>query len=483
MMTMMTSMMALLLVRSTMATIMPGIRVQSTLGTKNFSKNKAEYPTTTMILDHVLGQKTNTWERLAEMVDTFGPRMTGTEGLENSLDWIEARLREDGHTVLRESVQVPNWKRGAESLVMISPRVANIPMLGLGLSIGTGGRPVEAFVVVVSNWDELSIADCAGKIVVMNWVYDNYGTGSSYRRQLATRAAERGAVAALMRSVTPFSLSTPHTGSSDTASIPSAAITIEVSEMFKRMQDRGQAIQLSLTMGATGCTVAGGCETIESSNIIAQILGSELPNEIVAIGGHIDSWDIGQGASDDGGGAFAAWAALNILRDLNIRPRRTIRAVFWNAEENSGAGADDYYDRHKDENHLIVLESDGGVWAPFGFTISQDSIDAADFAGLVILGEQLSRIGAGNITYGYGGADTQVWCAARTPCGSQVVLDPFTNLQQGSGYFWYHHTDADTMTAFTAEEIDLNAASFAVFALGVSEYGFTPPAIEVASPI
>jgi len=332
---------------------------------------------------------------------------------------------------------------------------------------------------VVDDWDELSLVDATGKIVVMNCEFTSYGAGSSYRRLLAGRAAEKGAVAALVRSIAPFSLSSLHTGTSTTASIPAAAITSEVSLMLKRMQTRGQRIVLSLTMGATGCTPAGGCEMVKSSNVIAELKGTELPGEVIVIGGHIDSWDVGQGAVDDGGGAFAAWGALNLLKTLGIAPKRTIRAVFWNAEENGGQGARGYFDNHKDEKHVMVVESDGGVWTPFGFTFSSGSLTDTELAGLRVIGEQLARIGAGNVTYGGAGADTQVWCQ-QCPCGSQVVLDPFTNevpsgTPETSGYFWYHHTDADMVSAFTPQELDRNVGSFAVMAWGVAEYGLTPP--------
>ena len=234
---------------------------------------------------------------------------------------------------------------------------------------------------------------------------------------------------------------------------------------------------------ATGCTVDDGCDTVRSSNVIAELTGTEFPDEVIAIGGHIDSWDVGQGAIDDAGGAFAAWEALKLLNDLGLRPKRTIRAIMWNAEENSGAGANDYYARHSAEKHLAVFESDGGVWAPYAHTFSQASVTEVEFEGLQKAGEQLTRIGAGNVTYGGGGADTQVWCQAGTPCGSQVVLDPFTgrpptNTPEGSGYFWYHHTDADMMTGVKREQIDLCVAAFAGFTWTLAEYGFAPPPAE-----
>lgn len=310
--------------------------------------------------------------------DTFGSRMTGSAGLEASLDWIEETAKRDGLQVLREPVDVPNWKRNSESLVMSAEGAEverRLPVIGLGLSVGTAPTGITADLVVVASWDELSVADVEGRIVLMNVPWDGYN--SQYRRELGVRAAERGAVAALVRSVTPFSLGTLHTGSSLTAAIPSAAVTTEVADMLARMQARGQRIRLSLTMGATGCAVDGTCETTPSSNVVVELVGTEFPEEIVGIGGHIDSWDVGQGALDDAAGAFVAWGAVKLIHELGLKPKRTIRAIFWNAEENSGAGAEAYHKAHSNKNHLIVLESDGGVWDPYGFTVSQTSIDEA----------------------------------------------------------------------------------------------------------
>jgi carboxypeptidase Q len=355
-----------------------------------------------------------------------------------------------------------------------------LQVIGLGLSIGTGGTPISADLVVVRSWDELSVADVEGRIVLMNVPYDGYN--SQYRRELGVRAAERKAVAALVRSVTPFSLGTLHTGSSNTATIPSAAITVEEADMLERMQSRGQRIRLTLTMGATGCTAADNCETATSSNVVIELVGTEFPDEIVAIGGHIDSWDVGQGALDDAGGAFVAWGAIKLLNELGLRPKRTIRAIFWNAEENGGAGEIAYHKAHSDKKHLIVLENDGGVWDPYGFTVSEASIDATSFAAMQLIGStQLARIGAGNVSYGGAGADTQVWCAT-TPCGSQVVVDPFTQQPPvgGGGYFYFHHTNADYISKVSPEEVDRNVASFAVMAWALAEYGFAPPSMQVS---
>lgn len=452
-----------------------------------------EYPEVKLLLDHLEGGNSVAWDNLAQMVDTYGPRVTGSQGLELSLDWIEQKAQAEGLRVYTESVDVVNWVRGSESLTFTIANRENIaiPILGLGLSIGTDGAPITADLIVLTSWDQLdgpTRLDVRGKVVLMNIPFTNYGAGSNVRRTLATRASAEGvgAVAALVRSVTPFSLRTPHTGSSDTATIPTAAVTTEDANMFQRIQERNETISVTLTMGATGCSAASlACATVASRNVIIEIPGKELPQEIVVIGGHIDSWDVGQGAVDDASGAFVAWGALSALRDLGIAPKRTIRAVFWNGEENTGAGADAYYAAHanlENETHILAVECDGGTWSPYGFTISETSVPEDKFGKLQAYGRQLERIGASDVSYGGAGADVGIWCQLNgtqqpgVPCGSLIVRDPITGVKpegepESSGYFWFHHTEADTMDALPRDQFDQSTAAFAVFAWTVAEFG------------
>ncbi|MGA2556691.1 MAG: M28 family peptidase, partial [Verrucomicrobiota bacterium] len=256
--------------------------------------------------DRLMHAATNTdfaFRRLAKLCDTFGPRQAGSTNLEAALDWIVQEMKKDGlDHVHGEEVLVPHWVRGAESAEMLQPRRVGLPMLGLGNSIGTPAAGLTAEVLVVTNFAELQkrATEAAGKIVLINQPYESYGRTVRIRRDGAVEAAKAGAVASLIRSVTPFSLKTPHTGammySNGVAKIPHAALTVEDADMMQRMQERGEKIVVHLQMSAATLPDA------RSRNLIAEVTGRELPEEIVLVSGHIDSWDVGQGAEDDGGG-------------------------------------------------------------------------------------------------------------------------------------------------------------------------------------
>ncbi len=245
-------------------------------------------------------------------------------------------------------------------------------MLGLGNSIGTPPEGLTAEAVVVRNFDELEALGekVRGKIVVYNAPFTTYGQTVGYRGSGASRASKYGAVAAIVRSVTPTSLQTPHTGalrySDESPKIPAAAVTIEGAEMLQRMYDRGERPRLRLKMEAHFLPDA------ESANVVAELKGSEKPEEIVLVSGHFDSWDVGQGAHDDGGGCIVSWEVARLLKSLNLRPRRTIRVVLFTNEENGLRGGTGYRDAHKAEvgQHVLAIESDSGVFRPTGFGLS-----------------------------------------------------------------------------------------------------------------
>ncbi|MEX0748235.1 MAG: M28 family peptidase, partial [Rhodothermales bacterium] len=281
------------------------------------------------IIDAAL-QNERAFDRLAYMVDTFGPRFSGTPALENAIDWVLGQMRQDGlENVRGEEVVVPRWVRGEESLRMLEPRTEKLALLGLGGSVGTPVEGITADVLVVRSFEELEKrgADAAGRIVLFNAPFTSYGETVAYRTDGASRAARHGAVASLIRSVGPASMYTPHTGmmryEDGVQEIPHAAITLEDAEMLQRMFDRGQRIRLTLKMEARTLP------DVPSRNIIAEIRGTTNPEEVIVLGGHIDSWDVGQGAMDDGGGCVAAWEAVRLLKELNLRPRRTVRVVLW----------------------------------------------------------------------------------------------------------------------------------------------------------
>lgn len=401
------------------------------------------------------------YRRLTELVDRFGPRFSGTDNIERAIDWILEEMRADGlENVRGEPVMVPRWVRGEESAELIAPRAKRLPMLGLGGSIATPAGGITAEVLVVGSFDELArrAAEASGRIVLFDVPFTSYGETVAYRSTGAIEAARAGAVASLIRSVTPFSMQTPHTGGmryeEGVARIPHAAITPEDASLLRRLSERGERVVVRLAMSAQTLPDA------PSRNVVAEIVGRERPDEVVVLGGHIDSWDVGQGAMDDGGGSVAAWEAVRLMHRLGLRPRRTVRVVLWTNEENGLRGGNGYRDAHMAEldAHVLAIESDAGVFAPrgFGFTGS----DAA-FAIVHEVGRLLERIGAGTITRGGGGADIGPIMALGVP-GMGLQVD-------GERYFWYHHTDADTIDKLDPREMALCTAAMAVMAWVVAE--------------
>ncbi len=313
------------------------------------------------------------WERLAELGDTFGHRLSGSDGLAAAIRWTAEQMKKDGlENVRLDPVKVPHWVRGAESAHIVSPGRHALAMLGLGNSIGTPAGGIEAELLVVRSFHELdSSGDRArGRIVLFNAPFTSYGETVQYRATGPSRAAARGAVAALVRSVGSAGLRTPHTGAlqylEGHPQIPAAAIATEDADRLQRMQDRGTRVRIRLEMQARFLPDA------DSFNVIGEIRGRERPDEIVVVGGHIDSWDVGTGASDDGGGCVVTWEALRLMKKLGLRPRRTVRVVLFTNEENGLRGALAYRDRYRDDlaNHVLMLESDSGVFKPAGFGFS-----------------------------------------------------------------------------------------------------------------
>ncbi|MFQ6674176.1 MAG: M20/M25/M40 family metallo-hydrolase, partial [Fidelibacterota bacterium] len=316
--------------------------------------------------------------RLAYLTDTFGSRFSGTQNLEDAIDWVLEEMERDGlENVHGEDVMVPRWIRGTERAELLEPRQKKLEMLGLGGSVGTPPEGITAEVLVVGTFDELAARaeEAAGKIVLFNAPFTSYGETVKYRYGGASAAAKAGAVASLVRSVGPFSMNTPHTGGmryeEDVPEIPHAAITVEDAMMLQRMVDRGQRVVVRLYMEAHVEADA------PSRNVVAQITGGEKPHEVVVLGGHIDSWDVGTGAMDDAGGCVAAWEAVRLMQKLGLRPRRTVRVVLWTNEENGLRGGKAYRDAHRDEldRHILAMESDNGVFKPvgFGFTGSEEA--------------------------------------------------------------------------------------------------------------
>ena len=418
------------------------------------------------IIDAALKDST-AWNRLAEMTERFGNRLSGISALEQTIDWVIARMKEDGlQNVRGEPAMVPVWVRGEESAQMVRPRVQNLPMLGLGGSIATPPGGITADVLVVGSFSDLTAkaAQASGKIVLYDVPFTNYGETVQYRARGAVAAAKVGAVGALVRSVTPYSQRTPHTGGmsydSTVRRIPAAAITVEDAEMIHRLVDRGERVRVTLEMSAKTLPDA------PSRNVMGELVGSEKPDEIVVFGGHIDSWDVGRGAMDDGGGVVVAWEAVRLLKRLGLKPKRTIRVVGWTNEENGGRGGQAYRDAHRAEvdKHVLAIESDGGVFKPqgFSFTGSDAAVDMLKQIALL-----LDRIDAGAMVKGGGGADIGPIMALGVP-GLGLNVD-------GTKYFWYHHTEADTIDKLDPNEMARCVAAMAVMAYVAADMPETLP--------
>jgi carboxypeptidase Q len=403
------------------------------------------------------------YSRLAHLTDHIGNRLSGSQNLERGIEWAISEMKRDGlDNVRAEKVMVPHWVRGEESLEMLAPVPRKLQMLGLGNSVGTPAEGITAEVVVVRNFEELDRLgeQVRGKIVLYNAPYVNYGATVEYRVRGASRAARYGAVAALVRSITPVSLQTPHTGAMnyapDQPKIPTAAVTIEVAEFLQRMNDRGDHPRLRLKMEAKFLPDA------ESANVIAELKGSEKPDEIILIGGHFDSWDVGQGAHDDGGGCIVVWEAVRLRKELGLKPRRTIRVVLYTNEENGLRGGNAYHDAYRADvaKHVLAIESDSGAYRPEGFGLAATA-PLQVRSNMMEIAKLLSGIGADQIAADGGGADIG-------PMMREGVIGASLDTD-GAHYFDIHHTHADTLDKVNPRELALCVATMAVMAYVVAD--------------
>jgi carboxypeptidase Q len=401
------------------------------------------------------------WKRLAELTDTFGNRLSGSETLEQAIDWAVATMKTDGlENVRKERVMVPKWVRGKESLDLTLPVRQPLVMLGLGNSVGTAPAGVEADVFIVKSFNDLDrhAADVTGKIVLFNVPYTDYGQTRPYRSDGPSRAAKLGAVATLVRSVGPTGLRTAHTGALDYApdapKIPAAAVAAEDADRLQRLADLGVRTRVHLTMDAHFDADS------PSYNVVGEWRGRELPNEVVVAGGHLDSWDVGAGASDDGGGCIVTWEALRLMKQLNLRPRRTVRVVLFTNEENGDRGGEGYRDAHQSElaNHVVLLESDGGIFDPSGFGFTGP---APARATIVAIASLLGSLGADHVTDGGGGTDIE-------PAATAGKIPMLGHLSNGD-YFLIHHTAADTIARITPKQVSDNAAAIAVMLYTIAD--------------
>jgi carboxypeptidase Q len=401
------------------------------------------------------------WERLGVLGDTFGHRLSGSKALEDAIQWALAEMKKDGlDNVRADPVKVPYWVRGQEGVEIVSPSRSALVMLGLGNSIGTPPGGIESDLLVVRSFTELEAAgeQVRGKIVLFNVPFTTYGETVQYRSSGASRAAALGAVAALVRSVGPPGLRTPHTGAlrytEGQPRIPAAAITVEDAERLQRMQSRGTKVRLRLKMDAKFLPDA------DSANVIGEVRGRERPDEVIVVGGHFDSWDVGTGSTDDGGGCVVTWEALRLMKKLKLRPRRTVRVVLFTNEENGLAGGRAYLDKYRSQlaNHVLMLESDSGVFRPTGFGFTGTSTARATIEQIA---ELLAGIGVDNIGPAGGGADI----------GPAVEAGriPALSLDVEGNYFLIHHTPADTLDKIDPVDMAKAAAAIAVMAYVIAD--------------
>ena len=414
------------------------------------------------------------YRRLGRLVDTFGPRLSGTASLEAAIDWILDAMKADGlQNVRGEPVMVPRWVRGAESAELVKPRAAKLAMMGLGGSVGTPKAGIRAPVLVVSSLDELSrrAAEAKGKIVLFDVPLTDYPVTRRVRTEGPSAAARVGAVACLIRSVASASIRSPHTGltvyDSTVAKIPAAALSVEDAMMLHRFQDRGEPVVVTLKMSARTLPDA------PSRNVVAEIVGREKPDEVVVLGGHIDSWDVGQGAMDDGGGSVAAWEAVRLIHRLGLRPRRTVRVVLWTNEENGGKGGLAYRDAHAAElaKHVLAMESDNGAFNPKGYVLGGSDSAAAVVQQVAGLMQPINATGVQRVD-GSPAADITPLSEAGVPT---MEIDT-----EGSRYFWYHHSDGDTLDKLDPAELARCVAAMAVMAYVVADL---PDALPHSAPV
>ena len=399
-------------------------------------------------------------KQLISLCDDIGHRLSGSAQLEDAIQWGASEAKKIGlENITLQEVMVPNWKRGNESLELTFPKKQSLPMLGLGMSIGTYGT-LEGEVLVFSSFEELAKSDeVTNKIVLFNAPFTTYGKTVRYRSQGADKAAEKGAKAVLVRSISPTSLQSPHTGGlryRTDKKIPAAAITLEDADRLSRWFHRGIRPRVKLYMEATQFADA------KSHNVIADIKGSIYPEQVVVIGAHIDSWDVGQGAQDDGAGVVIVLQAARLIKSLKQRPKRTIRVVLYTNEENGLRGATKYADSVPDpQSHFAAIEADIGSGVPTHFSYQlPKSLNNIDFQplqnALQPTVNSLKNLGMGDLQEGYAGADI----------GRLVRkgVIGFGLKMNTDGYWPIHHTHADTVDKINPEDLRKNIAAMSIMA-------------------
>jgi hypothetical protein len=411
-------------------------------------------PTADKLIEAALAD-TEGYNRLTYLCYRIGNRLSGSPGLEKAIAWSVEQMKAAGLSNVRTiPTKVPHWVRGAESGRLVAPYDRPLHMLGIGMSIATPPGGITADVVTANSFDDLANLGrekIQGRVVVSNEPYNGYGSTRPYRSSGASRAAEFGAVGVLVRSATGLAVQLPHTGElaydEKQPKIPAAAISPEDAMMIAKLTADGVPVKVHFEMNAQMLPDA------DSADVIGEIPGRDHPEQVVVIGGHIDSWDVGQGAQDDGASIIACLQALALIKKAGLQPSRTLRVAFWVNEENGGRGGIAYREfvGANIKNQVAAIEMDGGAEAPRGFGAG---VDANSMEMLKQIGKLLEPIGAGEITGGGGGSDIGPLIRDGVPGFSERTV--------GTHYFDWHHTEADTLDKVNPEDFRKNVAALAV---------------------
>jgi carboxypeptidase Q len=417
-------------------------------------------------------------DELRHLSDNIGPRLSGSPQAQQAVDYVAAEMRSLGAEVSLERAMVPHWVRGVEEAEIVSWQgqtpgsKQKVVLTALGGSVATPPQGLTAEVVVVEDWQEfhaLPAGAVKGKILLFNHKFDKqlaaqgdglnaYVGGVVYRGDGPIAGAEAGAVAVLVRSVGGADFRLPHTGMTryapDIPKIPAAAITAEDADLLKNLSTQGP-VKLHLTLTPQSLPDA------ESYNVIADWRGTDHPEQVVVISGHLDSWDLGTGAIDDGAGVVVSMQAIHLMKDLGIRPRRTVRFIAWMSEEEGSEGAAAYMIDHKDviANHIGAIESDLGADHPAGIYYSGKSQLGQ---WLRPVSQVLNSIGAETLV---SAPETGEDIAGLTETG----VPSFAPVQDSRFYFNYHHTAADTFDKVDPKHLNENAAVMAVLAYALAD--------------
>lgn len=415
---------------------------------------------------------------LRHLTDNIGPRLAGSPQAQHAVEWVASQMRDLGAEVTLEKTMVPHWVRGVETAEMVSwpgqtpGTKQKIVLTALGGSVATPREGLTAEVVVVKDWQELRALPpgaAKGKILLFNHPFDKelaavgnggaaYGGTVIYRGAGPIAGAAAGAAAVLVRSGGGADYRLAHTGltmyAPDVPKIPAAAATAEDAELLAHLAGQGP-VKLHLTL--TPQTLPDA----QSYNVIADWKGTEHPEQIVIVSGHLDSWDLATGAIDDGAGIAVSMQAIHLLNELGIHPRRTIRFVAWMAEEEGSQGAAAYLADHKNDlaNHMGAIESDLGADHPSGIS----------YAGKPALQDWLRPVAQVLSATGASVVDASGDTGSDIEGLAQHGIPTFAPIQDSRFYFNYHHTAADTFDKVDPQHLNENAAAMAVLAYALAD--------------